>query len=84
MVVAQRGLFRFPGADYCLRAFGLNGQKIYVWPAADIVVVVLTQYQHFANQGYVLDLSDEGTNFPNTCSARNSCPGSTGSPGADL
>lgn len=61
-------------------ALGLNGQKIYLWPAADIVVVVLTQYQHSANQGYVLDLSDEGTNFPNTCSARNSCPGSTGSP----
>ena len=60
-------------------ASGLHGQKIYVWPAADVVVVVLTQYQHFANQGYVLDLSDEGTNFPNTCSARNNCPGSTGS-----
>ena len=60
-------------------ASGLHGQKIYVWPAADVVAVVLTQYQHFANQGYVLDLSDEGTNFPNTCSARNNCPGSTGS-----
>ena len=59
-------------------AIGLNGQKIYVWPDADVVVVVLTQYQHFSNQGYVLDLSEGGANFPDTCSARNACPTSSG------
>jgi|TARA_B110000116_G_scaffold124871_1_gene108250 CubicO group peptidase (beta-lactamase class C family) len=55
-------------------ALGLNGQKIYVWPAEDLVLVVQTQYEHSANQGYVLSNS----NFPNTCTARNACPNSTG------
>lgn len=55
-------------------ALGLNGQKIYVWPAEDLVLVVQTQYEHSANQGYVLSDS----NFPNTCTARNACPDSTG------
>jgi CubicO group peptidase (beta-lactamase class C family) len=55
-------------------AMGLNGQMIYVWPAEDLVLVVQTQYEHSANQGYVL--SD--TNFPNTCAARNACPGEAG------
>ena len=55
-------------------ALGLNGQKIYVWAAEDLVLVVQTQYEHSANQGYVLSDS----NFPNTCTARNACPDSTG------
>ncbi len=55
-------------------ALGLNGQKIYVWPDEDVVLVVLTIYDHFQNQGYVL--SD--TNWPDTCTARNTCPNSTG------
>ena len=55
-------------------AMGLDGQMIYVWPAEDLVLVVQTQYEHSANQGYVL--SD--TNFPNTCAARNACPGEAG------
>ena len=55
-------------------ALGLNGQTIYVWPAEDLVLVVQTQYEHSANQGYVLSDS----NFPNTCTARNACPDSTG------
>jgi CubicO group peptidase (beta-lactamase class C family) len=59
-------------------ALGLDGQKIYVWPLADVVVVVLTKYQHFANQGYTLNLSE--SNFPNTCTGRNTCPGSVGAP----
>ena len=60
--------------DDVFAAFGLNGQKIYVWPSADVVVVVLTIYEHFENQGYVLS----SQNFPNTCAARNSCPSSVG------
>jgi CubicO group peptidase (beta-lactamase class C family) len=59
-------------------AVGLNGQRVLVWPEEDIVVVVLTQYEHFASQGYVLDLEGEVLNFPNTCSARNSCWDSVG------
>lgn len=55
-------------------ALGLDGQKLYVWPEQDLVLVVLTQYEHSANQGYTL--SD--INFPNTCTARNSCPGALG------
>lgn len=55
-------------------AFGLHGQRIYVWPSQDIVLVVHTTYQHAANQGYTL--SD--TNFPDTCTARNACPDSVG------
>lgn len=55
-------------------ALGLDGQKIYVWPDADVVLVVHTLYEHSPNQGYVL--SD--INFPDTCTARNSCQGATG------
>ena len=59
-------------------AIGLNGQRILVWPEEDIVVVVLTKYQHFANQGYVLDLEGDTLNFPNTCTGRNSCSAAAG------
>jgi len=55
-------------------ALGLDGQKIYVWPAEDVVLVVLTQYEHSRNQDYVLST----VNVPNTCTARNNCPGSSG------
>ncbi len=55
-------------------ALGLDGQKIYVWREEDVVLVVLTRYEHFRNQGYVLST----TNWPNTCSGRNTCPGSDG------
>jgi CubicO group peptidase (beta-lactamase class C family) len=55
-------------------ALGLDGQKIYVWPEADVVLVVLTRYLHARERGYVLSLS----NFPNTCSARNTCTISAG------
>ena len=54
-----------------IAALGLNGQKIYIWPEQDIVIVVLTKYTHSANQGYVLSV----TNLPNTCTARNTCRG---------
>ncbi len=59
-------------------AIGLDGQRILIWPEHDLVVVVLTQYQHFANQGYVLDLDGDTLNFPNTCTARNRCPAAAG------
>lgn len=59
-------------------AIGLDGQRILIWPDHDLVVVVLTQYQHFANQGYVLDLDGDTLNFPNTCTARNRCPAAAG------
>jgi CubicO group peptidase (beta-lactamase class C family) len=52
-------------------AIGLHGQRILISPNSGIVVVVLTKYQHFANQGYVLNTQ---LNFPDTCSARNNCP----------
>ena len=55
-------------------AHGLDGQHIFVWPAEAIVLVVFTKYEHEASQGYVLSL----LNYPNTCSARNSCPGTVG------
>ena len=57
-------------------AHGLEGQHIFVWPEQDIVLVVFTKYQHDASQGYVLSL----VNFPNTCTARNTCPGAQGAP----
>ncbi len=57
-------------------AHGLDGQHIFVWPEEGIVLAVFTKYQHEASQGYVLSL----LNYPNTCTARNSCPGSTGAP----
>jgi hypothetical protein len=49
-----------------------------VWAEHDIVVVVLTKYQHFANQGYVLNLDGDTLNFPNTCTGRNSCSSASG------
>lgn len=55
-------------------AHGLEGQHIFVWPAEGIVLVVFTKYQHDASAGYVLSLS----NFPDTCTARNSCPNAVG------
>ena len=55
-------------------AHGLDGQHIFVWPDKRIVLVVFTKYIHFANQGYVLSLA----NFPNTCTARNSCLNAVG------
>ena len=55
-------------------ALGLDGQKIYVWREEDVVLVVLTRYEHFRNQGYVLSR----TNWPDTCSGRNTCPGADG------
>ena len=51
-------------------AIGLHGQRILISPRSDIVVVVLTKYRHFANQGYVLNTQQ---NYPDTCSARNNC-----------
>ena len=56
-------------------AHGLDGQHIFVWRDESIVLVVFTQYEHEASQGYVLSL----LNYPSTCAARNSCPLSTGS-----
>ena len=50
-------------------ALGLEGQKIYVWPEGDVVLVVFTRYEHNANAGYTLS----PTNFPSTCAGRNSC-----------
>ena len=55
-------------------AHGLEGQHIYVWPDGDVVLVVLTRYEHDRSQGYVLSLE----NYPSTCAGRNSCPGSQG------
>ena len=55
-------------------AHGLEGQHIYVWPDGNIVLVVLTRYEHDPSQGYVLSLA----NYPSTCGARNTCPGSQG------
>ena len=55
-------------------AQGLNGQYIFVWPEEDVVIVVLSQYSHAVEQGYVVS----PTNYPDTCTARNSCPGALG------
>lgn len=55
-------------------AHGLQGQHIYVWRDANVVLVVLTKYVHDRTHGYVLSLA----NFPSTCAARNACPGSEG------
>jgi CubicO group peptidase (beta-lactamase class C family) len=71
--ILNQSYFGQPVPATLAAALGLDGQKIYVWPEADLVLVVLTDYAHSANQGYVL--SD--LNFPNTCGARGSCPGST-------
>jgi len=63
-------------------AQGLDGQYIFVWPEEDIVIVVLTQYSHPIEQGYVVDLSSTPLNYPDTCTARNSCISSIGDPHA--
>lgn len=55
-------------------AHGLEGQHIYVWPDGNVVLVVLTRYEHEPSQGYVLSLE----NYPSTCAGRNSCPGAQG------
>ena len=55
-------------------AHGLEGQHIYVWPDGNVVLVVLTRYEHEPRQGYVLSLA----NYPSTCAARNTCPGAQG------
>ena len=55
-------------------AHGLEGQHIYVWPDGNVVLVVLTRYEHDPSQGYVLSLE----NYPSTCAGRNSCPGAQG------
>ena len=52
---------------------GIDGQKLYVWPQEDIVLAVLTRYEHARNQGYTLGPD----NFPDTCTARNSCSGTS-------
>ena len=57
-------------------AIGLHGQWILISPKHDIAVVVLTKYQHSANQGYVLNTR---LNFSDTCTARNSCSADNGS-----
>ena len=57
-------------------AIGLHGQRILISPEHDTAVVVLTKYQHSANQGYVLNTR---LNFPDTCTARNSCLADSGS-----
>jgi len=59
-------------------ALGRDGQKIYVWPEKDIVIVVLTKYTHAMNKGYVLDLRPDSLNFPDTCTGRNTCRDSQG------
>ena len=61
-----------------IAAIGLHGQKIYIWPENDIVIVVLTKYDHAVNQGFVLDIESDALNFPNTCTARNACVDSEG------
>jgi CubicO group peptidase (beta-lactamase class C family) len=63
-----------PVDDGWVAALGFHGQKILVWPDQDLVLVILTLYQHSANQGYVL--SD--LNWPNTCEGRNGCSDSVG------
>ena len=57
-------------------ALGLDGQHIYLWREERIALVVMTKYRHLRNAGYVLSAS----NFPNTCTGRNSCPTSSTDP----
>lgn len=63
-----------PVAIEVAAAQGLNGQYIFVWPEEDVVIVVLSQYSHAVEQGYVVS----PINYPDTCTARNSCPGAIG------
>jgi len=60
------------------QALGLDGQHIIVWPEADVVVVVVTQYQADSETDYAFDVNTFPPSAPDTCSARNSCPWSTG------
>ena len=60
-------------------AQGLDGQYIFIWPEEDVVIVVLSQYSHPVEQGYIVDLEGFPPNYPETCTARNSCPGAIGS-----
>ena len=60
------------------QALGLDGQHIIVWPEADVVVVVVTQYQADSETDYAFDVTTFPPSAPDTCSARNSCPWSTG------
>ena len=60
------------------QALGLDGQHIIVWPEADVVVVVVTQYQADSETDYAFDVNTFPPRAPDTCSARNSCPWSTG------
>ena len=55
-------------------AQGLDGQWIIVWPEQDFTVAIQTRYEHPPEQGYVLSLQ----NYPDTCTARNTCPGASG------
>jgi CubicO group peptidase (beta-lactamase class C family) len=43
-----------PAAIEVASAQGLNGQYIFVWPEEDVVIVVLSQYSHAVEQGYVV------------------------------
>ena len=63
-----------PAAIEVASAQGLDGQYIFVWPEEDVVIVVLSQYSHAVEQGYVVS----PINYPDTCTARNSCPGAIG------
>ena len=60
------------------QALGLDGQHIVVWPEADVVVVVVTKYQSDPGTDYAFDVNTFPPSAPDTCSARNSCPWSTG------
>ena len=60
------------------QALGLDGQQITVWPEADVVVVVVTKYQANPETDYAFNVNTFPPSAPDTCSARNSCPWSTG------
>ena len=79
--ILNAAYFGQPTTISVVAALGLHGQKIYVWADEDVVLVVHTRYQHSQNQGYALSTS----NYPDTCTGRNSCPGATGDevPGYD-
>jgi CubicO group peptidase (beta-lactamase class C family) len=67
-----------PAAIEVASAQGLDGQYIFVWPDEDVVIVVLSQYSHPVEQGYIIDLASAPLNYPDTCTARNTCPGAIG------
>ncbi|MDP6377109.1 MAG: serine hydrolase [Pseudomonadales bacterium] len=78
--ILNENYFGVPVPVTLAAAIGLDGQWIIVWPEQDLVLVLLTRYAHPPAQGYVLSNS----NFPDTCSARNTCPGATGDPVASF